>query len=99
MTLCGCVATGATRGAVLVALVPLVPLYLCVTRHYLGTSRELNRLHTITHSPVLNHFGETFSGSMTVRAFRKQVSTFHAHACCPRLSQPFRSVAVLHGSV
>lgn len=77
--------TGVTRGVVLVALVPLVPLYFSVTRHYLGTSRELNRLHMITHSPVLNHFGETFSGAMTVRAFRKQVCTLGTHACCPRI--------------
>jgi ABC-type multidrug transport system fused ATPase/permease subunit len=67
------VVTGGTKGVVLIALVPLVPLYLSMTRHYLKASREMNRLLMIANSPVLNHFGETFSGLMTVRAFNKQV--------------------------
>ena len=66
------VVTGVTKGAVLLALVPLVPLYLSVQRHYLATSRELNRLQSVTSSPILSNFGETLAGLMTVRAFRKQ---------------------------
>ena len=69
------VVIGVTRGAVLLALVPLVPMYLSVQRHYLATSRELNRLQNVTSSPILSNFGETLAGLMTVRAFRKQART------------------------
>ena len=63
----------------LLALVPLVPLYLSVQRHYLATSRELNRLQSVTSSPILSNFGETLAGLMTVRAFRKQARASPPH--------------------
>lgn len=69
------VVAGVTKGVVLLALVPLLPVYLSVQRHYLATSRELNRLQSVTSSPILTNFGETLAGLMTVRAFGKQVST------------------------
>jgi ABC-type multidrug transport system fused ATPase/permease subunit len=67
------VVTAGSKGIVLLPLVPLVPLYLSMTAHYLKATREINRIQMVANSPVLNHFGETFSGLMTVRAFRKQV--------------------------
>lgn len=67
------VVIGITNGVVLLALLPLAPVYVSVTRRYLLSSRELNRLQMIAHSPVLSHFEETFAGLMSIRAFRKQV--------------------------
>lgn len=68
------VVAGSTKGVVLLAAVPMVPLYLSVQRHYLATSRELNRLQSVTSSPILTNFSETLAGLMTVRAFGRQVS-------------------------
>lgn len=61
-----------TRGAILLALIPLLFLYKSVQQYYLSTSRELKRLDSIAFSPIFSHFGETLSGLMTVRAFRRQ---------------------------
>lgn len=62
-----------TKGAVLVALAPLIPVYLSVQSYYLATSRELNRLNSVALSPIFSNFSETLAGLITVRAFRKQV--------------------------
>jgi ABC-type multidrug transport system fused ATPase/permease subunit len=70
------VVAGTTRGAVLAAVGLLVPMYMSVQRKYLATSRELNRLQSVTSSPILTNFGETLAGLITVRAFGKQVRLF-----------------------
>ncbi|XP_054264450.1 ATP-binding cassette sub-family C member 10 isoform X2 [Macrosteles quadrilineatus] len=51
-------------------LVPLVPIYHWLQRHYRLTSRELKRLSSTTLSPLYNHFNETLQGLLTIRAFR-----------------------------
>lgn len=79
-----------TKGAVLLGLVPLVPMYMFVQNRYLLASRELNRLGSVAGSPVLTHFRETVSGLMTVRAFGKQVSH---HSSC---QQHEKSTAFFH---
>ncbi|OMJ68057.1 hypothetical protein SteCoe_34601 [Stentor coeruleus] len=40
-----------------------------IQQYYLGTSRELIRLESISKSPILQHFSETLSGLSTIRAF------------------------------
>ena len=62
-----------TRGAVLLALLALLPMYMYVQNLYVVANRELNRLEKVSSSPVLTHYGETVTGLMTLRAFRKQV--------------------------
>ncbi|NJR43418.1 MAG: hypothetical protein HC767_12915 [Akkermansiaceae bacterium] len=57
----------------LLALAPLIPVYLSVQGYYLATSRELNRLNSVAQSPIFSNFTETLAGLITVRAFRKQV--------------------------
>jgi ABC-type multidrug transport system fused ATPase/permease subunit len=61
-----------TRGTIALALLPLFFLYKSIQQYYLKTSRELKRLDSIAFSPIFSHFGETLSGLMTVRAFRRQ---------------------------
>ena len=62
-----------TKGVVLLALAPLVPVYLTVQGYYLAASREMNRLSSVALAPIFSNFSETLAGLMTVRAFRKQV--------------------------
>ncbi|XP_053568742.1 ATP-binding cassette sub-family C member 10 isoform X2 [Bombina bombina] len=55
---------------ILLVLVPLGLLYYHIQRFYRHTSRELKRLHSITLSPIYNHFSETMTGLSTIRAMR-----------------------------
>ncbi|OMJ71617.1 hypothetical protein SteCoe_30111 [Stentor coeruleus] len=43
-----------------------------VQQFYLGTSRELIRLESISKSPIVQHFSETLNGISTIRAFGYQ---------------------------
>lgn len=59
-----------TKGLFLPALVPLMAVYYTVQRFYRRTSTEIQRLDSISRSPLFAHFGETLSGVSTIRAFR-----------------------------
>jgi ABC-type multidrug transport system fused ATPase/permease subunit len=66
------VVASVTRGAIVLALVPLLLFYSVVQRYYLATSRELKRLDSIALSPIFSSFSETLAGLTTVRAFARQ---------------------------
>ena len=83
VTLSTFVIAAVTRGAVLLALAPLVFAYRTVQQYYLATSRELKRLDSIAVSPIFSNFSETLGGLMTIRAFRKSVRIFAPRAPCP----------------
>lgn len=63
---------GSVTPVFLVGVAPLVAFYLFTQRYYVRTSRELKRLESVSKSPIFAHFGETLSGTVTVRAFRSQ---------------------------
>jgi len=52
------------------ALIPILIVYLLVMQYYRHTSRELQRLDSISRSPIYTHFSETLSGVDTIRAYR-----------------------------
>ncbi|EAT43549.1 AAEL005026-PA [Aedes aegypti] len=55
------------------AVVPfLFVVYFLIQKIYVASSRQLRRLESITKSPVLSHFEETFAGQSTIRAFGEQ---------------------------
>jgi ABC-type multidrug transport system fused ATPase/permease subunit len=56
----------------LVACVPMGWVYYRIMIYYIPTSRELQRLESVTRSPVFSHFGETLEGVSTIRAFRSE---------------------------
>ncbi|CAD5112740.1 DgyrCDS1959 [Dimorphilus gyrociliatus] len=56
----------------IVAAIPLVAIYLLVQRFYIPSCRDLQRLNSVSKSPVLSHFGETLGGLSTIRAHSRQ---------------------------
>ena len=55
----------------LVALVilPFSVVFYLIQKFYVTTSRQLKRLESNSRSPIYSHFGETLTGSSTIRAF------------------------------
>ena len=51
---------------------PLVIIFVCLTRYYLKTSRELKRLESVFRSPVYSHFSETMDGLDTIRTRKRE---------------------------
>ncbi|CAE8642536.1 unnamed protein product, partial [Polarella glacialis] len=62
----------ATSPYVLLALVPMLFVFVKVRKLYSASSRELKRLEAISRSPLYVHFQETLAGLVHIRAFRLQ---------------------------
>ncbi|KAG8232068.1 hypothetical protein J437_LFUL011614 [Ladona fulva] len=56
----------------LLAAVPICITYYIVQKFFRSSSRELQRLDSITRSPIFSHFSETLGGLATIRAFGHQ---------------------------
>ncbi|XP_070559523.1 ATP-binding cassette sub-family C member 9-like isoform X4 [Ptychodera flava] len=56
----------------MIAVVPLIVIYYIVQKYFVETSRELQRLESITRSPFLAHFSETLGGLPVIRAYRDE---------------------------
>ncbi|KAH9311568.1 hypothetical protein KI387_026603 [Taxus chinensis] len=55
---------------VLFAALPMIYLTIQLQKYYFASAKELMRLNGTTKSPIANHFGESISGAMTIRAFK-----------------------------
>ncbi|XP_077862231.1 ATP-binding cassette sub-family C member 9-like [Saccoglossus kowalevskii] len=51
---------------------PVLIVYIFLQRYYITTSREIQRLDSITRSPVFAHYSESLGGLSTIRAYRKE---------------------------
>ncbi|KAL8596886.1 hypothetical protein ACOMHN_065836 [Nucella lapillus] len=54
------------------AALPLAIVYYLLQRFFRSSCRELQRLDSVTKSPIFSHFSETLSGLQTIRAFRAE---------------------------
>ncbi len=57
-----------SKGVFLPVLVPLMWFYYRVSVYYRRTSTELQRLSSISRSPIYSHFSETLQGLSSIRA-------------------------------
>ena len=57
---------------ILFAVVPIALLAGLISRYYLKTSRELQRMESVSRSPVFSHFSETLDGLDTIRTRKKE---------------------------
>ncbi|XP_048451624.1 ATP-binding cassette sub-family C member 8-like [Rhincodon typus] len=60
----------------LLPVIPLLVLYYFLQMYFRASSRELQRLDSITKSPVFAHFSETLGGLTTIRAYRHEDNFF-----------------------
>ncbi|CAK5040960.1 unnamed protein product [Meloidogyne enterolobii] len=64
----------------IVLIVPTVLFYLLILHYFIPTSRQLQRLTSVTRSPLYNLFAETINGTTSIRAYGV-VQTFFNHFC------------------
>lgn len=56
----------------ILAAVPLCILYAALQKFYTQSARDLQRLDSVTKSPIFSHTSETLNGLHTIRAYRVQ---------------------------
>ena len=60
--------------------VPYDTQFLILKHYFIPTSRQLQRLTSVTRSPLYNLFAETINGTTSIRAYGV-VQTFFSHFC------------------
>ncbi|CAG2110927.1 unnamed protein product, partial [Medioppia subpectinata] len=54
---------------VLLAIGPIIIVYIICQRIYISSSRQIKRIESETRSPIISHLSETFNGTASIRAF------------------------------
>ncbi|XP_055635948.1 ATP-binding cassette sub-family C member Sur isoform X2 [Toxorhynchites rutilus septentrionalis] len=52
--------------------IPICGVYYIVQKFYRCSSRELQRIESITYTPIIAHFSETIDGVTTIRAYQQE---------------------------
>jgi ABC-type multidrug transport system fused ATPase/permease subunit len=58
--------------SVILVVVPVVVVFLLLQQGIVRTIRQLQRLASVSRSPIYSHFSETLNGAATIRAFRRE---------------------------
>jgi ABC-type multidrug transport system fused ATPase/permease subunit len=66
-----------TLPSLLFCFLPVAACTTWIAYEYVCVSRELKRLESISRSPILVQFGETFQGLPTLRAYSRETDLFH----------------------
>lgn len=66
----------ATKGTFLVALIPMGYIYYLIQKWFRRTSTELQRVTSISISPIFADFSQVLSGTSTIRAYAEQSRFF-----------------------
>merc|ERR1719508_4592 len=56
----------------LLVILPLSVVFVLIQKLFVSAARQINRLESVSKSPIFSHFGETISGAPTIRAFGLQ---------------------------
>lgn len=57
---------------VFIIFIPVIAICIWLQRYYIAAARELARLCGVSKAPVIQHFSETLSGSITIRSFDQE---------------------------
>ncbi|KAH6768081.1 multidrug resistance-associated protein 3 [Perilla frutescens var. frutescens] len=57
---------------VFIIFIPVIAICIWLQRYYISAARELARLCGVSKAPVIQHFSETLSGSITIRSFDQE---------------------------
>ncbi|CAI0378890.1 unnamed protein product [Linum tenue] len=57
---------------VLIVFIPVIAISIWIQQYYIPAARELSRLVGVCKAPVIQHFAETISGTITIRSFDQQ---------------------------
>ncbi|XP_041998041.1 ABC transporter C family member 3-like [Salvia splendens] len=57
---------------VFIIFIPVIAICILLQRYYIAAARELARLCGVSKAPVIQHFSETLSGSITIRSFDQE---------------------------
>mmetsp|Transcript_2922 Transcript_2922/g.6525 ORF Transcript_2922/g.6525 Transcript_2922/m.6525 type:complete len:1532 (-) Transcript_2922:147-4742(-) len=66
----------ATKGTFIVLLIPLGCMYYLVQKWFRKSSTELQRVTSVSNSPIFADFSQTLSGTSTIRAYGVQTGFF-----------------------
>lgn len=72
----------------IIALIPIIFIYILIQKFYISLSRQLKRLESTTRSPIYSHFQETVLGTSSIRAH--QVENRFIEECCKRIDKNHR---------
>jgi len=77
-----------------IPIIPIMMVYNHIQKHYRPVSRDLQRLESISRSPIFAQFSETLSGVSTLRAFDMQDRFISTNE--ERLDSSNRSFYIMH---
>uniref|UniRef100_T1KHX7 Uncharacterized protein n=2 Tax=Tetranychus urticae TaxID=32264 RepID=T1KHX7_TETUR len=58
----------------IIAAIIIIIIYYLLQKFFRATSIELQRIQSISNSPIFSHFSQTLTGLSTIRAFRQETS-------------------------